>query len=276
MIDFGIAKVTRQQRLTDLTLGKGDRVGQVPDCGTGERRNPYPLGQTVRVKNIPFVIIGRLASKGAGMGGQDQDDRLIVPFTTAMKRLTGEKYLRSISLQVSSAERIQVAQQQIVSLLRQRHRLAPGQNDDFSILNQKEIADTVGSISGIITMMLASIAGMSLVVGGIGIMNIMLVSVTERTREIGIRVAIGAQSSDILLQFLIESITLSLLGGCLGVLLGVGISRGVALFADFTPIVSSGSVILAFSVSFAIGVFSGFYPARKAAALDPIDALRYE
>ena len=235
-----------------------------------------PLGQTVRVKNIPFVIIGRLASKGAGMGGQDQDDRLIVPFTTAMKRLTGEKYLRSISLQVGSAERMPVAQQQIVSLLRQRHRLAAGQADDFSILNQKEIADTVGSISSIITMMLGSIAGLSLVVGGIGIMNIMLVSVTERTREIGIRVAIGAQSSDILLQFLIESITLSLLGGCLGVLLGVGISKGVSLFADFTPIVSSGSVILAFSVSVAIGVFFGFYPARKAAALDPIDALRYE
>ncbi|MES2705857.1 MAG: ABC transporter permease [Verrucomicrobiota bacterium] len=235
-----------------------------------------PVGQTVRLKNIPFVIIGKLASKGAGMGGQDQDDRIIVPFTTAMKRLTGEKYIRLISLQVASADRMAVAQQQIVSLLRQRHRTPPEHDNDFSILNQKEIADTVGSISGIITMMLGSIAGMSLVVGGIGIMNIMLVSVTERTREIGIRVAIGAQGTDIMLQFLIESITLSLLGGLLGVLLGVGISKGIAMFADFVPIVSTGSIILAFSVSFAIGVFFGFYPARKAAALDPIDALRYE
>jgi putative ABC transport system permease protein len=235
-----------------------------------------PVGQTVRVKNIPFVVIGVMAGKGAGMGGQDQDDRLVIPYSTAMRRVTGDKYLRSVTIQISSTERMAAAQEQITSLLRQRHRLTEGHDNDFNILNQKEIADKVGSISQIITLFLGSIASMSLVVGGIGIMNIMLVSVTERTREIGIRVAVGAQAYDILLQFLIESITLSLLGGILGVLLGVGAAKLTAVFTGFKPTVSSGSIILAFSVCFAIGVFFGFYPARKAAALDPIDALRYE
>jgi putative ABC transport system permease protein len=235
-----------------------------------------PVGQPVRLKNIPFVIIGLLESKGAGLGGQNQDDRILIPYTTAMKRITGEKYLRSINLQIGSTARMQVAQQQITSLLRQRHRLASDREDDFNIFNQKEIADTVGSISRVITLLLGAIGGISLLVGGIGIMNIMLVSVTERTREIGIRIAVGAQPSAISLQFLIEAITLSLFGGLIGVLAGFGASKLVAAFADFKPIVSTGSIVLAFGVSFAIGVFFGFYPARKAAALDPIDALRYE
>ena len=235
-----------------------------------------PVGQTVRVKNMPFLIIGLLSSKGAGMGGNNQDDRLIIPYTTAMKRLTGDKFLRMVNVQVGSQDRMEIAQQQITSLLRQRHRLTSERDNDFGIFNQKELADTMGSISAVITLMLGAIAGMSLLVGGIGIMNIMLVSVTERTREIGIRVAVGAQRRDILLQFLIEAITLSLLGGLIGVLVGVGAARLTEKFANFTPIVSSGSIILAFSVSFAIGVFFGFYPARKAAKLDPIDALRYE
>jgi len=235
-----------------------------------------PVGQIVRVKKTPFVIIGMLSSKGAGMGGSDQDDRIIVPYTTVMKRITGSKYLRSINLQIASADRMASAQAQIESLLRQRHRLAPGTDADFRIMNQKEIADTVNSVTNIITLLLGSVAGMSLVVGGIGIMNIMLVSVTERTREIGIRVAVGAKGVDIMLQFLIEAVTLSLLGGVIGVLLGFGASQSVALFFDFKAIVSPGSVVLAFSVSVAIGVFFGFYPARKAASLDPIDALRYE
>ena len=230
----------------------------------------------MRVGNIPFIIIGLLESKGAGMGGQNQDDRIIIPYTTAMKRITGEKYLRSINVQIGSADRMEIAQEQITSLLRQRHRLAAGRDNDFNIFNQKEIADTVNSISKIITLLLGSIAGISLVVGGIGIMNIMLVSVTERTREIGIRIAVGAQPGDIKLQFLIEAITLSLLGGLIGVLLGIGASKLVEVFADFKAIVSTGSIILAFGVSFAIGVFFGFYPARKAARLDPIEALRYE
>ncbi len=235
-----------------------------------------PVGQRVRIKNIPFVIIGLLESKGAGMGGQNQDDRILIPYTTAMKRIAGEKYLRSINLQIASSDLMEITQQQITSLLRQRHRLTEGRDDDFNVFNQKEIADTVNSISKVITLLLGSIAGISLLVGGIAIMNIMLVSVTERTREIGIRIAVGAQPGDIRLQFLIEAITLSLLGGLIGVLCGIGASRVVGTVADFKAIVSTGSILLAFSVSSAIGVFFGFYPAHKAAALNPIDALRYE
>jgi putative ABC transport system permease protein len=235
-----------------------------------------PVGQSVRIGNIPFTIIGLLESKGAGMGGANQDDRILIPYTTAMKRLTGDRYLRSVNVEIRSADRMDIAQQQITNLLRQRHRLTSDQSDDFNIFNQKEIADTVNSISKIITLLLGSIAGISLVVGGIGIMNIMLVSVTERTREIGIRIAVGAQPGDIRLQFLIEAVTLSLLGGLIGVLFGVGASHLVGMFADFKAVVSSGSIILAFGVSSAIGIFFGFYPAHKAAALDPIVALRYE
>ena len=235
-----------------------------------------PVGQTVRIKNIPFVIIGQLESKGAGMGGQNQDDRVLIPYTTAMRRVTGDKYLRSINLQIASSDRMESAQQQITSLLRQRHRLGEGRDDDFNIFNQKEIADTVNSVSLVITLLLGSISGISLVVGGIGIMNIMLVSVTERTREIGIRIAVGAQPGAIKLQFLIEAITLSLLGGLIGVLCGIGASQLVGVFADFKAIVSVGSIVLAFGVSFVIGVFFGFYPAQRAASLAPIDALRYE
>jgi putative ABC transport system permease protein len=235
-----------------------------------------PVGQSVRIKNIPFTIIGLLESKGAGMGGMNQDDRIIIPFTTAMKRLTGDRYLRSVNVEIRSSDRMEIAQQQITGLLRQRHRLIASQSDDFNIFNQKEIADTVNSISKIITLLLGSIAGISLVVGGIGIMNIMLVSVTERTREIGIRIAVGAEPGDIRLQFLIEAVTLSLLGGLIGVLSGVGASQLVGMVADFKAVVSTGSIVLAFGVSSAIGIFFGFYPAHKAAALDPIVALRYE
>jgi putative ABC transport system permease protein len=235
-----------------------------------------PIGQIVRIKNIPFVISGVLASKGSGMGGQNQDDRIIVPYTTAMKRITGERYLRSVNVQIARAEDMDAAQQEIGALLRQRHGLAADRKDDFNIFNQKEIADTVGSITKVITLLLGSIAAISLLVGGIGIMNIMLVSVTERTREIGIRIAVGARPIDILLQFLIEAITLSLIGGLIGILIGVLLSKLVAVVASFPAIVSTASIILAFGVSFAIGVFFGFYPARKAAAANPIDALRYE
>jgi putative ABC transport system permease protein len=235
-----------------------------------------PVGQTVRVKGIPFVIAGVLSVKGSGMGGQNQDDRLIVPYTTAMKRLTGDRYLRSVNVQVASAARMTAAEQQITSLLRQRHSLTADRDSDFNIFNQKEIADTVSSITKIITLLLGAIAGISLLVGGIGIMNIMLVSVTERTREIGIRIAVGAQPSAIKLQFLIEAVILSVLGGFIGVLAGVGASRLVGMFASFQAVVSVGSIVLAFGVSAAIGVFFGYYPAQKAAALDPIEALRYE
>jgi putative ABC transport system permease protein len=263
---------------TDREIRSAAKVAVIGSKTANELFGPLnPVGQSVRIGNIPFVIIGLLESKGAGMGGQNQDDRIIVPYTTAMKRITGNKYLRSVNVQVGSADRMTVAQQQITSLLRQRHRLTTDQGDDFNIFNQKEIADTVNSISVIITLLLGSIAGISLFVGGIGIMNIMLVSVTERTREIGIRIAVGAQPGDIRLQFLIEAITLSLFGGLIGVLAGVGASRLVGVFVnDFHAVVSTGSIILAFGVSSAIGIFFGFYPAHKAAQLDPIDALRYE
>ena len=270
-------KLASGSMFTEREVRSSAKVAVIGSKTANELFGPLnPVGQTVRVGNIPFVIIGLLESKGAGMGGQNQDDRIIIPYTTAMKRITGEKYLRSINVQIVSSERMEVAQQQITSLLRQRHRLTTGRDNDFNIFNQKEIADTVNSISKVITLLLGSIAGISLVVGGIGIMNIMLVSVTERTREIGIRIAVGAQPGDIKLQFLIEAITLSLLGGGIGVLAGIGASRLVAVFADFNAIVSTGSILLAFSVSFAIGVFFGFYPASKAARLDPIEALRYE
>jgi putative ABC transport system permease protein len=235
-----------------------------------------PIGQNVRLNKIPFTIIGLLETKGAGMGGANQDDRIIIPYTTAMKRITGNKYLRSVNIQIASADRMETAQQQITSLLRQRHRIRDVNSDDFNIFNQKEIADTVNSISMVITLLLGSVAGISLIVGGIGIMNIMLVSVTERTREIGIRIAVGAEPSDIRLQFLIEALTLSLLGGLIGVLCGVGASWLVAVVAGFKAVVSTGSIFLAFGVSSIIGIFFGFYPAHKAAVLDPIVALRYE
>jgi putative ABC transport system permease protein len=235
-----------------------------------------PIGQTVRVGNMPFVVIGVLTSKGAGVGGQNQDDRVVIPYTTAMKRITGDRYLRSVYLQIDQVDRIPTAQGQITRLLRQRHRLLPGVSDDFNIFNQQEIADTVNTVTSTLTLLLGAIASLSLVVGGIGIMNIMLVSVTERTREIGIRISVGAQPGDIRIQFLIEAITLSLLGGLVGVLLGIGATRLIGAVSSFKPIVSMGSIVLAFTVSFSIGVFFGFYPARRASLLDPIDALRYE
>jgi putative ABC transport system permease protein len=234
-----------------------------------------PVGATVRVKNIPFLVIAVLTSKGAGFGG-NQDDRIVVPFTTAMKRITGDKYLRSINVQVGDAGRMASAQDQITRLLRQRHRLAAGREDDFNILNQKEIGDTVGSVSTTITLLLGAIAGIALVVGGIGIMNVMLVSVTERTREIGTRIAVGAQPGDIRLQFLVEAVTLSMLGGVIGIALGIGASRLVGVFTSLKAIPSAGSIAIAFAVSTVIGVFFGLYPAHKAAGLNPIEALRYE
>ncbi|HXR04694.1 MAG TPA: ABC transporter permease [Verrucomicrobiae bacterium] len=270
-------KLTAGSMFTARDIRSGAKVAVIGSETAHELFGPLnPVGQTVRIKNMPFVIIGLLESKGTGMGGQSQDDRIIVPYTTAMRLLTGDKYLRSINVQISGSDRMDAAEQQITSLLRQRHRLPAGRDNDFSIFNQKEIADTVSSVSTIITLLLGAIGGISLLVGGIGIMNIMLVSVTERTREIGIRIAVGAQPADILLQFLIEAITLSLLGGTIGVLLGVGASNLVGRFTSFVPIVSTGSIILAFGVSCAVGIFFGFYPARKAALLNPIDALRYE
>jgi len=270
-------KLAAGRMFTEREVRAAARIALIGSETATELFGPLaPLGQTVRIKNIPFVITGVLMSKGAGMGGQNQDDRIIVPYTTVMKRLTGDRYLRSVNVQIGSAERMEAAQQQITSLLRQRHRLAADRSDDFSIFNQKEIADTASSITTVITLLLGAIAGISLLVGGIGIMNIMLVSVTERTREIGIRIAVGARASAIKMQFLIEAITLSIFGGCVGVIAGIGTSKLISFTGNFKPVVSGGSILLAFGVSVAIGIFFGFYPATRAAALDPIDALRYE
>ena len=238
--------------------------------------NDDPVGQILRIKNVPFTVMGVLTPKGLSTQGVDQDDIVIMPYTSAMKRVSGGTTLRNINVQVSDARQIAAAQQQIIALLRQRHNIRAGRDDDFTVRNQEEIAQTATATTAVMTVLLGSIAGVSLVVGGIGIMNIMLVSVTERTREIGTRMAVGAHGSDILTQFLIEAVTLSFAGGIIGIVFGVGASKILSAYAHWPTLISLGSIILAFSLSTLVGVFFGFYPARKAAALDPIDALRYE
>jgi putative ABC transport system permease protein len=235
-----------------------------------------PVGQIVRVKNVPFLITGLLKPKGMSLMGSDQDDVLIVPYTTAMKRLTGDTRLRGIVVQVTSADVLPQAQQQITALLRQRHRIAPGMDDDFTVRGQQEIAEMATATSKILTYLLGAIAFVSLLVGGIGIMNIMLVSVTERTREIGIRMAVGAHGRDILLQFLVEAITLGCLGGLLGIGLGFAASEVISRLTDWPTTIPLFMVFLSFTFSAVIGIAFGLYPAWKAAALNPIEALRYE
>jgi putative ABC transport system permease protein len=235
-----------------------------------------PVGQIIRIKSAPFTIVGLLASKGMSMMGSDQDDTILVPYTSAMIRLTSQTTFRSFSVQAASEKALANAQEQISELLRQRHRIGPGKDDDFIVRTQQEISEMATATSKIMTVLLAAIAGVSLLVGGIGIMNIMLVSVTERTREIGVRLAVGARSRDILLQFLTEAVTLSIVGGLIGVWLGIGAAWAVTANFGWNTLVSAQSIVLAFCVSAAIGVFFGFYPARKAAQLDPIEALRYE
>jgi putative ABC transport system permease protein len=235
-----------------------------------------PVGQIIRIKNVPFLVTGMLKSKGMSLMGSDQDDVVIVPYTTAMKRLTGDTKLRSINVQVDSADLIPQVQQQIAGLLRQRHGISNGRDDDFTVRSQQDIAEMATAQSKVMTLLLASIACVSLVVGGIGIMNIMLVSVTERTREIGIRMAVGAHGRDILMQFLIEAVTLSSLSGLLGIGMGFATSGILSQVVGWPTQVPMVWVVLAFGVSALIGVTFGLYPAWKAAALDPIDALRYE
>ena len=235
-----------------------------------------PVGQIIRIKSAPFKIVGLLAAKGMSMNGQDQDDVLLVPYSSAMKRLTGATTFFSLTVQTSSTEVMEGAQVKITEILRERHKLGPDRDDDFLVRNQQEISEAATQQSRIMTYLLGSIAGVSLLVGGIGIMNIMLVSVTERTREIGVRMAIGARGRDILLQFLIEAVTLSVAGGVIGILTGVSIAKWVSKGLGWPTLISPESMIIAFLFSGMIGVFFGFYPARKASQLDPIDALRYE
>ncbi len=234
------------------------------------------VGKIIRIRNVPFKVVGLLTSKGFSIMGTDQDDTIIAPYSTVMKRLAGDTFLRSINVQCASTEQLAEVQNGIADLLRQRHRIQQGRDDDFMIRNQKEIADTANATTAVLTALLAAIASVSLLVGGIGIMNIMLVSVTERTREIGIRMAVGARGRDILLQFLIEAVTLSSTGGVLGIALGVLGAKALSYFKGWPTMVSSESILVAFLFSAGVGIFFGFYPARKASRLDPIEALRYE
>jgi len=238
--------------------------------------NDDPIGQVMRIKNVPFIIVGILTSKGLSVMGSDQDDIVIVPYTSGMKRIMGTTVLRTINVQGATINLLPCIQRQISDLLRQRHRITQGKDDDFTVRNQQEIADAATATTKVMTLLLGAIASVSLLVGGIGIMNIMLVSVTERTREIGIRMAVGAHGTDILLQFLIEAITLSSLGGIIGIILGLGGAKTLSAVAHWPTLVSVSSIVIAFLFSAAVGVFFGFYPARKASNLDPIDALRYE
>ena len=239
--------------------------------------NENPIGQILRIKNVPFTIVGVLTPKGLSPQGVDQDDIVVMPYTSAMKRVIGGTHACAISMCKSAIRlRSPAAQQQIISLLRQRHNIRPGRDDDFTVRTQQEIAETATATSRVMTVLLGAIAGVSLLVGGIGIMNIMLVSVTERTREIGVRMAVGAHGNDILTQFLIEAVTLSSVGGIIGIICGIGASSVLSSYAHWPTLISIGSIAIAFLFSAAVGVFFGFYPARKAAALDPIEALRYE
>ena len=252
-----------------------------------------PIGQVVRIRNVPFNIVGMLKPKGLSVQGQDQDDLIIIPYTSAMKRIQKATMLRTINVQAASPSLLNTVQDQITELLRQHHRITGGKDDDFTVRNQQEIADMATAQSKTMTALLGGVALISLIVGGIGIMNIMLVSVTERTREIGIRMAIGARGGDILLQFLTEAVTLSAIGGLIGITVGLSAPKIVQLIATictalkipsgflsavagWPTLTSVPTIIIAFLFSALTGIFFGFYPARKASRLDPIDALHYE
>ncbi|MGB7574661.1 MAG: ABC transporter permease [Thermodesulfobacteriota bacterium] len=238
-----------------------------------------PIGQIIRIKMVPFTVVGVLAPKGQSTQGQDQDDTIIVPLTTAQKKLFGMQFpgmVRLIMVQATAPEAMKDVEDQINDLLRQRHHIQPKQDNDFSVRNLTEIMSTQEQSANVMSLLLGAIASISLIVGGIGIMNIMLVSVTERTREIGIRMAVGAKGRDILLQFLIESLVLSLIGGTLGIGIGVAGTLILSSFTQWPTLFSIKAILFAFLFSSLVGIFFGFYPARKASLLNPIEALRYE
>ena len=258
-------------------LNKRERVAVI---GTTVASNLFgtenPVGHNIRVNNQPFKVIGVLESKGQSSMGQDQDDVVIIPLTTAQERVLGITYVQSINIQVSDANKMDQVQEEIETLLRQRHKIIGDKEDDFHVRNLTSLMETMTQTTTMITLLLGSVAGISLVVGGIGIMNIMMVSVTERTREIGIRKALGATFNNIMMQFLIESVVIGVIGGVIGIFLGCGLSYAIGQFGGFTTVVTALPIFVSFTFSVGIGLIFGILPARKAARLDPIEALRYE
>lgn len=238
--------------------------------------NMDPIGQIIRIRNVPFKVIGVLEVKGQGPMGNNSDDVILAPATTVLDRLSGRRNINFIQASAVSIDQINAAQTELRQIMRESHRLSPGEDDDFQIRNQAEITEAASQTTKILTLLLGSVAGVSLIVGGIGIMNIMLVSVTERTREIGIRLSIGARASDILTQFLTEAIVLSLTGGIIGILFAFAVVFILNTYTDLSAIIEPFIIVLSAAFSAAVGIFFGFYPARKAANLNPIDALRYE
>jgi putative ABC transport system permease protein len=235
-----------------------------------------PTGQIIRIRNQPFKVVGVMSSKGQSSMGQDQDDTIFVPYTTVQKKLLGVTHINNVTVSAASADAVDQTAESIRELLRVRHKIVPGDNDDFMVRTLEDMASVRTETTKTMTTLLAGIAGVSLMVGGIGIMNIMLVSVTERTREIGLRMAIGARGKDVLLQFLVEAVVISLFGGLIGIAVGFGCSAAVQRFAAWPTAIPANAIAMAFGYSGATGVFFGFYPARKAASLDPIEALRFE
>jgi putative ABC transport system permease protein len=235
-----------------------------------------PVGQVIRIKNLPFRVVGVFAAKGQGQWGQDQDDFILGPFSTIQKKLLGITYLHQVSINAATSDRVEPLAVQVTQLMRERHKILNPDEDDFSVRTVEEMAQTRVQMAQTMTGLLMSVASVSLLVGGIGIMNIMLVSVTERTKEIGLRMAVGARTRDILRQFLAEAVALSTVGGLLGTLLGVGVSRSLTQVLGWPTLITTGSIFVAFAFAAGVGVFFGYYPARTAAGLDPIDALRYE
>jgi putative ABC transport system permease protein len=235
-----------------------------------------PVGKTLRIRNMPFKILGVLVPKGFSLQGTDQDDMVMIPYTSAMKRFSRQTFLPFVNVQADDSEHMAVAEQDISNLMRDRHHINEGRDDDFTVRDQQEIADAAAATTATMRYLLLAVACVSLIVGGIGIMNIMLVSVTERTREIGIRMAVGAHGSDIRMQFLIEAVVLSLMGGLLGILMGVSGSKFLSWYNHWPTLISTVAIVSAVIFSGAVGICFGYYPASKAAKLDPIEALRYE